>query len=93
MARWDGPRSLNPDGLLARIERVVFGTDIPLPLANKRLESLRRFSVKIWFWQHVRERDLRALLETGFSLDDARRILAYIARHRGFAPSVEIWPC
>ncbi len=46
LARWDGPRSLNPDGLLARLQRILFGAETPRPLANKRLETLRRFSVE-----------------------------------------------
>lgn len=91
MALWDGPRSLHPENWLVRIETVIFG-DVALPLANVRLESLRRFAVKAWFWNRLRERDIAAILEAGFAPDDVRRILDYVASRRGFAPRVRAWP-
>lgn len=91
MASWDGPRSLNPGGWLARIETVIFG-DVALPLANVRLESLRRFAVKAWFWNRLGERDIAAILEAGFAPDNVRQILDHVASRRGFAPRVEAWP-
>ena len=91
MASWDGPRSLNPEGWLARIEMAIFG-DVALPLANARLESLRRFSVKAWFWNQLGEGDIAAALDAGYSPGDVRHILDHVASRRGFAPRVRNWP-
>lgn len=91
MAAWDGPRSLNPKGLLARIERVLFG-DVALPLAKARLESLRRFSVKAWYWNHLGERDIAAALDAGLSPIDVRQVLDHVASSRGFLPRMGSWP-
>jgi hypothetical protein len=92
IARRDGPRSFNPDGWHARIARALFGVEIARPLANKRLEALRRFSVRAWFWDLVRTKDMRAFFDAGYSSNDAWRILSYVSVHRGFLPSVENWP-
>ena len=89
MARNDGPRGLNPDRLLSRIARSVFGVPIPRRLANDELEALRRFSVRAWFWDFVRTSDVQAFFDAGYTPTNARRILAYVAHHRGFAPSFE----
>ena len=70
IARWDGPSSLNPDGLLARMARIFLGFEIARPLANRRLESLRRFSATAWFRKSIREKDLRAFIDAGFSWND-----------------------
>ena len=88
MAREDGPRSLKPDGFLARLGRGLFGASIPRKLANDSLEALRRFSVRAWFWDFVPAGELRAFMEAGYTRTDARRILSYIAHHRGFTPSL-----
>src|SRR5215217_969812 len=61
MARRDGPRSFNPNGLLARLKSSLFGIRVAQPLANDRLEALRRFAVRAWFWDVVRLKDMRAL--------------------------------
>ena len=90
MARHDGPRSLNPNSLVARLCSMLLGEDIKRPLANGRLEALRQFSVRAWFWDLVRTRDVRTLFDAGFTWDDAWRVLAHVAAHRGFMPSVEI---
>jgi hypothetical protein len=92
IARRDGPRSFNPNGWFARLGRSLLGLPIPRPLANDRLEALRRFSVRAWFWDLVRTRDMKAFFAAGFSSNDAWRILSYVAAHRGFVPSVEAWP-
>ena len=90
MARHDGPRSLNPHGLVAQLRSLLLGEEIKHPLANERLEALRRFSVRAWFWDLVRTEDVRTLFDAGFTWDDAWRVLAHVAAHRGFMPSVEI---
>ena len=88
MARRDGPHSLNPDSIGGRIVRSLFGIPAPSRLANDGLEALRRFSVRAWFWDFVPVREVQAFLDAGYTETDARRILAYVAHHRGFTPSL-----
>ena len=90
LARRDGPRSLNPHSHIAHFCSMLLGEEIKRPLANQQLEVLRRFSVRAWFWDLVRTKDVRTLFDAGFTWDDAWRVLAHIAAHRGFMPSVEI---
>jgi hypothetical protein len=92
MARKDGPRSLNPDGFLPRIARSLFSSRVPRRLANDELEALRRFSVRAWFWDFVRTSDVQAFLDAGYTVVNAKRILAYVAHHRGFTPSFKEVP-
>ena len=92
MARRDGPRSLNPDGLIARIARGLLGIPVPRRLANDALEALRRFSVRAWFSDFVPPREVQAFLDAGYTMTDAERILAYVAHHRGFTPSLLLSP-
>jgi hypothetical protein len=89
MARGDGPRSANPDGLWARLSRNLFQVRAVPRLANDALETLRCFCVRAWYWDVIRRRDLHAFLRAGYSLRDAFEILAHVAGHRGFSPSVE----
>jgi hypothetical protein len=89
MARADGPRSLNPEGFLARVSRDLFGLPVATRLANDRLEALRRFSVRAWYWDLIRTADIRALLEGGYSRTHALEILAHVAPVRGFSPSIQ----
>jgi hypothetical protein len=91
-ARDDGPRSARPNGLAARLLRLVFGVAVPRPLTNERLEALRRFAVKAWFWPELKARDLKALFEAGFDSNDAWRVLAHVAARRGLMAEVEHWP-
>ena len=51
IARTDGPRSINPDGPFARFLKIFFGLPVARPLANKRVEALRRFCVRAWHWR------------------------------------------
>ena len=71
MARSDGRWSLNPDGLLQRAIGVLFGIRAARPLANERLEGLRRFAVAAWSREVVRARDLKHLFDAGYSSNDA----------------------
>lgn len=88
MARDDGPRSLNPDGFVSRMARSLLGIPVPRRLASDQLETLRRFSVRAWFWDYVPAREVLAFIDAGYALTDAKRILAYVAHHRGFTPSL-----
>jgi hypothetical protein len=91
IARTDGPRSLNPDGFLARTARALFGIRLARPFANPQLEALRRFAVRAWHNDLIRTRHLCEFLAAGFSPRHVRQVLAYVATYRGFVPSVEDW--
>lgn len=89
IARMDGPRSIHPDGPFTRFCRDFFGLPIARTLANDRLEALRRFCVRAWYWDLIRTGDVRSLIEAGYSILDAFQILAHVARYRGFTPSLQ----
>lgn len=88
MARVDGPWSFNPDGWTASLLRVL-GLPVGHGLANDSLEALRRFSVRAWYWDLVRNRDVRLLSEAGYSSTHVRQILAHVENLRGFTPAIE----
>ena len=92
MARDEGPRSANPNAFINRLLSKLFGIAVARPLANERLERLRRFALAAWFRSEIRLRDMRALFAAGFSSNDAARIIAYVGLHRGSVPEVEAWP-
>ena len=83
----DGPRSLNPGGLVARFLR-YFGVPVSHGLSNNKLEALRRFSVRAWYWDWFRTKDLRALYDAGYSRVHVLEILSHVGMVRGFTPSV-----
>ena len=89
IARADGPRSIEPDGRLTKFLREFFGLPIARKLANDRLEALRRFCVRAWFWDLIRGPDVRAVIEAGYTSVDLFQILAHIAGYRGFTPTIE----
>jgi hypothetical protein len=89
MARVDGPRSVNPDGLWARLSRKLFHVRAVSRLAHDALEGLRRFCARAWYWDVIRRKDLHAFFRAGYSLGDAFEIMAHVAGHRGFSPSLE----
>ena len=88
LARADGPRSLNPVGIAARFARLL-GISVPRPLANDAIEALRRFSVRAWYWDQIRARDLRALYGAGYSTTHLLQILAHVTSVRGFTPTLQ----
>ena len=89
IARMDGPRSIKPDSGFTKFLKDFFGLPIARKLANDRLEALRRFCVRAWYWDLIRTSDLEALTDAGYSKSDALQILAHVARHRGFVPSLQ----
>ena len=89
IARSDGPRSINPDRRFSQIMRDLCGLPVVRKLANEKLETLRRFCVRAWFWDLIRTGDVRALMEAGYTSTDLFQILAHVAGSRGFTPSVE----
>lgn len=79
-ARKDGLWSLAPDGFFARLVRILFGITPPRPLANERLEALRRFAVVAWRRGAVGAGQMRELVAAGFSAADARLVLEHVWR-------------
>ena len=67
--------------------RLAFGSPDGCRTSVPRL--LRRFSVRAWYWDLIRTRDVRPLIEAGYSMADVSRILAHVARSRGFTPSLQ----
>jgi hypothetical protein len=92
IAKLDGPRSINPDGKLSRFLRSFFGLPIARGLANDKLEALRRFCVRAWFWDLIRTSDVRSLIDAGYSSTAVFQILAHVAGSRGFTPSLQEQP-
>ena len=88
-ARTDGSLSLNPDGIHARLARALFEIPVPRSLTDKKLEALRRFAVRAWHWDVIRQKDQRAFLDAGFSRIHVLEILSHIGMRRGFTPSIE----
>ena len=78
----DGLWSLNPDGFVQRLVRILFGIRPPRPLANERLEALRRFAVVAWSKGAVRAAQLNELRAAGFSDADAEAVLAHVGQRR-----------
>ena len=89
IAHSDGPRSINPDGRFTKFLREFFGLPIARKLANEKLESLRRFCVRAWYWDLIRGRDIRSLMEAGYTSADLFQILAHVASYRGFTPAIQ----
>ena len=89
MARYDGPRSINPDQRFTQIMQNLLGLPVARKLANEKLEALRRFCVRAWFWDLIRTGDVRTFMEAGYTSVDVFQILAHVASFRGFTPSVE----
>lgn len=92
IARKDGPRSINPDSFWTKVSRDLFGLPVARRLADKKLESLRRFSVRAWYWDLIRIADLRLMMEAGYSSASVFQILSHIAGRRGFTPSIQEQP-
>ena len=88
VARRDGRCSIVRYGRIERVARALFGLPITPGLANGRLEALRRFCVRAWYWKLIRDEDTRPAIEAGYAMPDLLEILAHIARRRGFAPRI-----
>ena len=91
IAREDGPWSFKPDGIHARAARFI-GMGVTRGLKNGRLEALRRFSVRAWYWDLIRASDVRAFLDAGYSRADVLEILSRVGMARGFIPTIEDEP-
>ena len=88
IARSDGPRSINPNGRFTKFLRDFCGLPIAHGLADEKLEALRRFCVRAWFWDLIRSRDVHAVMNAGYTSVDLFQILGHVAGHRGFTPTI-----
>lgn len=88
LARNESLWTLNPNGLLQRIGRTLFGIRQPMPLANPNLEALRRFALIAWHRGSVGAAQLREFVSAGFSCTDATLVLQHIVRRR----NLQAWP-
>ena len=89
IARSDGPRSINPDRRFTKFLGDFFGLPIARKLADEKLEALRGFCVRAWYWDLIRSRDVRLLVEAGYTSVQLFQILAHVAGYRGFTPTIE----
>jgi hypothetical protein len=82
--RVDATRELSPRSRFGRFIENVLGTRLPRPLADPRLESLRRFvSLVRHHTSDVGDEDVRALIEAGYSRGQAYGLLAYLGGKGG----------
>lgn len=78
LARRDGLRSLKPASRLRGLIKAVFGLGPVNPLADPRLEALRRAAICCWHGPRALDREqIDALLEAGFRFDQ----IALLAGH------------
>jgi hypothetical protein len=88
LAEKDGVWSLHAETHLSRLMRWAFGIDIARPLANRRLESLRRLAVRAWRQRPIDRGALAEFLAAGFSKSHADILIEKVARRQ----RVEQWP-
>ena len=90
LARRDRIASLREPGRIAKALREVFGTGRPGPLADGRLEALRRIAVLAWHYGYaVPVSELRAFLAAGFSSDQYEMLQTSIARGRAAGRDIQ----
>lgn len=79
LASRDDRASLAPDSFWQRMRRRLFGIEAPRPLANERLEALRRFTVLAWLRRRqVDHQEITRLVTAGFSKFQADVLLSLI---------------
>jgi hypothetical protein len=78
--RIDATREIAPQGRLGRFLGSAFGFRFGGPLADRRLETLRRFASKVRHHSdEVADADLQSLVEAGYSSGQAHGLLAYLS--------------
>lgn len=83
LAQRDRVASLRQPGRMATALGALFGTSRATPLADERLEALRRIAVLAWHYGYsVPVSELRAFLSAGFSSDHYEVLQNSIARGR-----------
>jgi alkylhydroperoxidase family enzyme len=76
----DATREFHPESRRARFLDYVFGVKRNRPLANPRLETLRRFASLVRHHpERVGDGDVRTLMSSGFSSGQAFGLLAYLS--------------
>lgn len=83
LARDDRLSSLREESEFVEFLRLIFGMKRQTPLANPKLEALRRLAVLSWHnGYNVSTRDLTDFLNAGYSLDQYEAMLAHIGSER-----------
>ena len=86
--REDAMRELSPHSRTGRFLRWAFGIELKRPLANPRLETLRRFaSLASHHPARIADIDLRQFVEAGYSPGQATGLLDYFSGRRARAAS------
>lgn len=88
LAERDGIWSLHAESRFGRAMRWLFGIEAGRPLANSRLESLRRFAVRAWRRQTIGRSALEEFAAAGFSPSHADILIQNVARRR----RAQQWP-
>lgn len=84
LARRDSLSSLRTPGRIGKAIAVVFGSASENPIADPRLEALRRMAVYGWHRGFaVPESEIDRFHEAGFSVDQLELLLTSISRDRG----------
>ena len=83
IARGERLSSLKQPGRIATTLAAVFGMRPRMPLADPRLEALRRISVLVWHrGDNLPKSEIGRFLEAGFSVDQFETLLTSIGRGR-----------
>lgn len=78
--RIDAAREINPQGRFGRFVQWALGIRLARPLADPRLEHLRRFASRAHHHPHeIGEEDVRHFIAAGFSSGQALGLLAYLS--------------
>ncbi len=84
IAQKDGLASLSEPGWLPRLASRLFGGRIARPLADPRLEALRRFAVLAWHHSYALPVSaIEGLRSMGYSDEQLELVLARISNSRG----------
>ena len=86
IAQKEGLASLSEPGWLSRLITTLFGGTVPRPLADPKLEALRRFAVLAWHYSYALPiSTLEALRSAGYTESQVELALARISHDRGAA--------
>ena len=84
IAQKEGLASLSEPGWLSRLMIRLFGGAVPRPLADPKLEALRRFAVLAWHHSYALPVSaMEAVRTAGYSESQLELALARISRSRG----------
>ena len=81
--RIDAAQEINPQGRFGRFVEWALGIRLARPLADPRLEKLRRFaSLARHHPDQIDEQDIHHFVDAGFSRGQAQGLLAYLGGKR-----------